>query len=593
MATNKIKRIPYGIADFGRMRRDNMYYVDKTEFIPLLEAAPYYILFIRPRRFGKSLWLSVLEHYYDVNEKEQFEELFGGTYIGEHPTEGRNSYLVMSFNFSVVNPDIRFVNESFDEYGKAVVRNFMRRYERFFDERERQEILTSSKAESQLRGIFSYAAGHGLQIYLLIDEYDNFANTILTTVGEQAYRDLTHGAGFFRYFFNLLKGATAGRMGGLARLFITGVSPITMDDVTSGFNIGRNISLDAQFNELLGFRQDQVREMLVYYRDAGTLPLDVDACMNTMQMWYNAYRFSRTADTRMFNSDMILYFIEHVTRERTQPDNLIDQNVRVDYGKLRHLVMVDQRLNGNFSQLKQIMETGETVSNVVPSFPLERLLDRENFISLLFYFGLLSFDGVEEGVPVLHIPNLTVKKLMYGYLRDGFRDVDVFRVDLFHFSGLVSKMAYRGEWQAVLDFMAEEIQNQTSVRDYLSGEKMIQGFLLAYLNVTNFFLTWSERELGKGFTDLYLEPFLARYPDMRFGYLIELKYIPRNEFSPAKLQEKVQQAEVQLRKYAGDERLRDVRQSVTLKHLVVVYNGWELVYREELSEQATPMSLNE
>ena len=402
-------------------------------------------------------------------------------------------------------------------------------------------------------------------------------------MGEQAYRDLTHGAGFFRYFFNLLKGATAGRMGGLARLFVTGVSPVTMDDVTSGFNIGRNISLDAQFNELLGFRQDQVREMLVYYRDAGTLPLDVDACMDTMQTWYNAYRFSRTADTRMFNSDMVLYFIEHVTRERAQPDNLIDQNVRVDYGKLRHLVMVDQRLNGNFSQLKQIMETGETVSEIAQSFPLERLLDRENFISLLFYFGLLSFDGVSQGLPVLRIPNLTVKKLMYGYLRDGFRDVDVFRVDLFHFSGLVSKMAYRGEWQAVFDFLAEEIQNQTSVRDYLSGEKMIQGFLLAYLNVTNFFLTWSERELGKGFTDLYLEPFLARYPDMRFGYLIELKYIPRNEFSPKKLQQKVQQAEVQLRKYAGDERLRDVRQSVTLKHLVVVYNGWELVYREELS----------
>ena len=583
MTAQKPKRIPYGVADFGRMRRDNMYYVDKTRFIPLLEEAPYYVFFIRPRRFGKSLWLSVLEHYYDVNQKDHFEELFRGTYIGDNPTPERNSYLVMIFNFAMVNPDIRLVHESFEDNGKTIAEDFLIRYEQFFDQGERQKILALPRAENQLRRIFTYAARKGLQIYLLIDEYDNFANTILTTAGEQAYRDLTHGTGFFRYFFNLLKGATSARTSGLARLFITGVSPITMDDVTSGFNIGDNVSLSTQFNGLLGFCEAEVREMLEYYRDAGALTLDVETCLDTMKAWYDGYRFSKKADTHVFNSDMVLYFLKQAMRERSLPDHLIDQNVRVDYGKLRHLITVDQRLNGNFSQLKQIMESGETVSDVVLGFPLERLLNRENFISLLFYLGLLSFDGVREGLPVLCIPNLTIKKLMYGYLREGYHDVDVFRIDLWRLANLIRGMAYRGEWQAVFDFLAEEIRKQTSVRDYLGGEKVIQGFTLAYLNVTNFFLTWSEREMGRGFADLYLEPFLARYPDMRFGYLIELKYIPRGEFNQARLREKVQKAEAQLRKYAADERIQDTFQDVTLKNLVLVYNGWELVYREELT----------
>ncbi|MCP4599059.1 MAG: AAA family ATPase, partial [Proteobacteria bacterium] len=319
---------------------------------------------------------------------------------------------------------------------------------------------------------------------------------------------------------------------------------------------------------------------------AGTLTLDVQACLDTMKAWYDGYRFSPKAGTHTFNSDMVLYFLKQAIRERSLPDNMIDQNVRIDYGKLRHLVTVDRQLNGNFSQLKQIIETGETVCDIALSFPLEQLLNRENFISLLLYLGLLSFDGISGGRPVLRIPNLTIKKLMYDYLREGFRDVDVFRMDLWHFSNLVSGMAYRGKWQALFDFLADEIQKQTSVRDYLAGEKVIQGLLLAYLNVTNFFLTWSEREMGGGFADLYLEPFLARYPDMQFGYLMELKYIPRSEFSQARLREKVQEAEEQLRKYAGDERIRDTFQNVALKKLVLVYNGWELVYREELGREA-------
>ncbi len=575
------KRIPYGVADYGRMKRDNSYYVDKTRFIPLVEASPYFLFFIRPRRFGKSLWLSVLQHYYDVNRSEEFTDLFGETYIGKTPTKERNSYLVMFLNFSLVNPDIRYVEESFAENSRSEIGAFLRRYQRFFTAEEHQDILSLTKTEDKLRQIFQYASVKGLKTYLIIDEYDNFSNNILTTAGQEAYHNLTHGSGFFRYFFNLLKGATAGQISGLTRLFIAGVSPVTMDDVSSGFNIGTNVSIDSRFNEIIGFTELEVRTMLSHYYDAGELPISVDESIELMQEWYNNYYFSKNATQPMFNSDMVLYFTLKATGEKRLPDYLIDQNVRIDYGKLRHLMTVDKRLNGNFSELKSIIDTGEVVSDIVLSFPIEQLLQRENFVSLLFYFGLLSFAGEKEGEPLLRIPNLTIKDLMYSYIREGFKDVDIFRLDIWKLSSLIRGMAYRGEWQAVFNFLVAEIKKQTSIRDYLNGEKVIQGFLLAYLNVTQFFLLWSEKEMGGGFADLYLEPFLPRYPDMQYGYLIELKYIPSKKFTDDKLQEVISTAHEQLEKYASDARIQDVTSKVPIKKLLLVYKGWELIHQEE------------
>lgn len=586
MTNQAIKRIPYAIAEYRVLREENSYYVDKTHFIPLLEAGPAYLFCIRPRRFGKTLWLTLLRAYYDVNLADQFATLFSGTYIGEHPTAERNSYLVLFLNFAMVNPDVRYVQESFEKNSHSEIESFFRRYARFFTPEEREIILAEPKTEDRLRLLFSYAAGKNLKIYFFIDEYDNFANTILTTAGQEAYHNLTHGEGFFRFFFNLLKGSTAGQGGGLRRLYITGVSPITLDDVTSGFNIGANISLDPRFNEMVGFTEAEVRALLHYYRDAGRLLLDVEECLALMRTWYDHYRFAVEAETTVFNPTLVFYFVLQAQDRTKLPLELIDQNVRIDYTKLRHLIGIDQRLNGNFSQLKEIIERGETISSINPSFPLTRLLERTNFVSLLHYFGLVTIAGVHEGEPLLRIPNRTIQDLMYGYIRDSFQDVDVFRPDLWRLLNLLRGMAYRGEWQAVFDFLAEEIQRQASIRDYLKGEKVIQGFLLAYLNLTHYFLLWSEKEMGGGFVDFYLEPFLARYPDMRFGYLIELEYIPRNDFSEARLKQEIAEAEGQLKRYAHDPRIAKVAAQVPLKKLVLVYRGWELVYREEWVDEA-------
>jgi len=451
-----LKRIPYGISDYGRMRRENGYYVDKTHYIPQIEAAPFYLFCIRPRRSGKSLLLSVLQHYYDINQAENFDFLFGETYIGQNPTSARNSYLILFFNFSMVNSAPAYVQSSFENNINNEIDDFLTRYASFFTEDEVAYISNTDDIQTRLQRIFYHATRNQLKIYLFIDEYDNFTNTILTNQGQQAYHDITRGAGFFRYFFNLLKGATGGQISGLDRLCITGVSPVTMDDVTSGFNIGNNISLNPRFNEMIGFTEDEVRAMTTYYHTGGWTQLSIDQMMNIMKAWYDNYYFSEEAETAMFNSDMTLYFLNEAQARDSLPLRLIDDNIRTDYNKLRHLMLVDshiegeKKLNGNFSLLQAIIEDSEVTSPVNPSFPLDELLNRENFISLLYYFGLLSFTGDVtndiDDIPRLQIPNRTVKDLMYGYMRSSLAAADMIKLDIRKLSTLIRDMAVHGKW---------------------------------------------------------------------------------------------------------------------------------------------------
>lgn len=416
---------------------------------------------------------------------------------------------------------------------------------------------------------------------MFIDEYDNFANNLLVREGRDKYQDLTHGGGFFRRFFSVLKEGVGRTGAGLARLFITGVSPITMDDVTSGFNIATNISLDARFNGLLGFDRSERERLFTAF---GEVYADHAAIV---EEWYDHYVFSFDASAPIANSDMLLYFLQSLCGTGKPPRELIDHNVRIDYGKLRHLVQIDRSLNGNFSRLREIIETGEQVSDIQVSFPVEALLQTESFVSLLYYLGLLTFAGEREARPLLKVPNRTIRALMYGYLRDAYREVEVFRPSVWDLANRLNAMAYRGDWAAFFDDLGTQIEAQAGVRDYLQGEKMIQGFLLAWLNLAPYFSVVSEQELGGGFADLYLAPFYARYPDMRHAYLIELKYLKRNEDSPERRRRAIAEAEAQLARYAQDSRVLAALGPATLHPLVLVYSGWELVYRAEWTGAAT------
>ncbi|OQY30300.1 MAG: hypothetical protein B6244_00115 [Candidatus Cloacimonetes bacterium 4572_55] len=575
-----MKKIPYGISSFERIATQNYYYIDKTRFIPELESIGVFLFFIRPRRFGKSSLLTLLESYYDIARKEEFDTLFRDTYIKKHPTPEKNSYLILKFNFSQVNPDPEKVEESFNEHINECIFTFDEKYRGFLGDKYFKIMDTKKSAHGKIGFLFNYMGQIGRKVYVLIDEYDHFANTILSTAGASSYHQITHGTGFLRFFFNVLKGAADTSRSSVGRLFITGVSPVTMDDVTSGFNIGLNISLYPEFNELLGFTDRDMGHIIDYFKLSAFS--DRNTLIATMKEWCGNYRFFDDADIDMYNPTMILHIVQHLKRLKKLPKNMVDHNLRIDYSKLRHLLTIDRRLNGNFARLSTIIERGGITADIADSFPVERLTHSENFISLLYYFGLLTYGGRD----ILRIPNRTVKKLMYDYLRDGYEDVDVFAVDLWELANLIRGMAYRGEWRQAFNFLADEVEKQTAIRDYLTGEKVIQTFLLAYLNVTDFYLTRTEDEFNKGFVDLYLEPFLEKYDDLKYGYLIELKYIRRGDYTDSSAKEKVEEkwieAEKQLRQYADDPRLIGDKRIQT-KYVALLFCGWELKATKEFN----------
>ena len=596
--------IPYGWADFRAIRLEHRLYVDKTRFLRPLENERFTFL-IRPRRFGKSCWISLLENYYDRKWADEFEQVFGGTDIGSKPTANRHSFVVLRFDFSVVNDAPETLEREFEDYCRLEIGEALECNSDLFAADVVRSILDHPSASGKLNALFREVRRRGARLFILIDEYDNFANTILAHHGADAYQELTHGSGFYRNFFAALKGGAGRSGGGLERLFITGVSPVTLDDVTSGFNIGKNISLRPEFNAVVGFTEDEVRGLLDTYQRAGVLDIDTDTALDVMREWYDGYRFAKNADETVYNTDMVLYFLDAAVPNKPMPDDLIDVNVRIDYGKLRHLLTVSRRmgpagqqapedapepegaankrqLNGNFDLLRHVVGEGQADADIQTSFPLERLDQRDNFLSLLHYFGLLSIRGAEAGMVRLAIPNQTVRRLLYGHLRDAYADVGVLNVDMHAFAALLHRMALHGEWQPVFDFLKDAIATHTSVRDYLDGEKVVQGFLAAYLSVSRHFLFRTEPELNKGFADIALEPMVAQYPELRHGYLIELKYIKRGDASDAKVQAVVDDAEHQLRRYLADDRLRRQYPSARFNGLVAVFHGWELSHCSEI-----------
>ena len=577
-------RIPYGWADFRAIRLEKRLYVDKTRFIHALEEERYVFL-IRPRRFGKSCWVSLLENYYDRTRADEFEAVFGGTDLGRQPTENRHRYVVLRFDFSMFDDTLETLRERFETYCALELDHALRRNRDLFPQEARQRILSPPSIDAKLAALFLYAGDQGIPLYVLIDEYDNFANTVLAQRGAEAYQSFTHGGGFYSNFFATLKAGAGRSGGGLERLFITGVSPLTMDDVTSGFNIGTNISLEPRFDQMLGFTEAEVRQLLELYRDHGVFDQEVEAALDVMREWYNGYRFSEEAEVDIYNTDMVLYYLKYAITNRGMPRELIDTNVRIDYGKLRHLLTVNRQLNGNFDLLRHIIGEQSIQSNIQLSFPLDRLDQRENFLSLLHYFGLLSIREVAHGMPRLGIPNQTVKRLMYGYLRDAYDDVGVFSVDVYTFFRLAQAMAYDGAWQPVLDFLRDALAEQTGIRDYMDGEKVVHGFVAAHLSLSQYFLLHSEYELNKGYADLYLEPFVAQYPDMQFGYVLELKYLKRSEsLDETVVADRIQEAVEQVRSYLADSSLAHRYPSVRHIGLAVVFHGWELVAYQAIDD---------
>jgi hypothetical protein len=588
-----IKEIPYGISDYELIRTENYYYVDKTPYLKYLKKAGRYLFFIRPRRFGKSLFISLIESYFDVFYKDRFEEFFKGTWIYDHPTDEKGKYLVLSFDFSGVEPDPDKMEASFLNHVQDIAVSFIEKYSDYLSATRNldyftQKIKNSGSASDVLSTLLHLCKGTRQKLYVVIDEYDNFSNTILSTVGQDAYEKLTHGPGFFRSFFNALKKGT-GRTGApVTRSFITGVSPITMDDVTSGYNIGKNVSLEPYLNRMLGFTRDDVIDMIEYYRSKGLIKHPTPYLLDIITQWYGNYQFCKNDDVKLFNPDMVLYFIDNYITGKELPDDLIDGNVKIDYEKLKHLIIVDKigeigkTFNGNFNRLKTLIEKEEISAKVEKGFPLEKLTDENNFISLLFYFGLLTIRKPELEELVLTIPNETIRRLFYGYIREGYDEIGVFSIDMHAYHQLMKTMAVKGEWKPLTDYITGRMKESMSLRDLISGEKSIQAFLNVYLGISNLYIIHSEKELNKGYADLVLVPFLARYPGIKYSYLMEIKYL-KSGAKPGDpgVQELINTAQEQLKTYSIDEKFRKDIEKTRLIKLVLIFSGHEAIYIDE------------
>ena len=588
----KIKRIPYGKSDFEAINAGNDYYIDKTMYIPKIEETPFVFL-IRPRRFGKSLFLSTLHSYYDINKKERFEEFYRDTYILENPTEERGKYMVMYFNFSIIRKTPEAVQEDFNDYCMSVIAHFVDKYEQYIPDSLIKLVHAQPTAHKKLQKLSIGLENSPVKMYILIDEYDNFTNTLLAEYGYDVYRDIARKTGYYKEFFTVLKALATGSGAGLARMFITGVSPITMDDVTSGMNIGNNISIDEELNEVMGFTEKDVEDIIDYYTSVGEFKLDKKHSMETMTKWYNGYKFAKRAEHTMYNTDMVLYYMMKSNGKKYPIDNLIDDNCKTDYGKFRHFTTINNRskvqLNGNFDVLERIMTDGYINEDLVTSFPYEQVTESDNFVSLLFYFGLITIDKVYRGKVSFKIPNETVKSFLNDFIRKGYIDAGKVQASTHELVHSFADMMWDGEWEKSIDLIAKNIYDGMTARDKIEGERYIQAYFKALLGLSNAMIVSSEKPSQDGYADIALAPFLLQYPDITYGYLIEMKYLKaKDDYNVAVEQEIIEKATAQLNKYAKDKNIHKEWQikpdgTVTLKKIMLVFRGRELILKKEIT----------
>ena len=580
------KRIPYGMMNFADVRERDCYFVDKTSFIPLIEQANCFFFFIRPRRFGKSLTLMMLQHYYDILDKDHFEQWFGDLYIGKHPTPERNSYLVISLDFASINAELNSYRASLDDYCRTMFSSFCRRYADYLPAGTWEELREIQGAVGQLSFLHQRCAECGLSVYLFIDEYDHFTNKILADSDcLNDYKSETHGTGYLRTFFDAIK---TGTKGAIKRVFITGVSPVTMDDVTSGFNIGTNYSLSPEFNELTGFTEEEVRAMLDYYAEAcaGTPSAfhhTTDQLIEKMKPWYDNYCFAKQnyGRTTMYNSTMVLYFLDNYIRNGGQlPDKMLEENIRVDYEKLRMLIRKDREFAHDASIIQTIVEQGYITGDLKTGFPAEKITNPDNFVSLLYYFGMLTIDGTVRGKTRLSIPNLVVREQLYTYLLDAYRDNHL-SYETRHLSDLEEGLAYDGHWKEYFGYIAECLHRFASQRNKQKGESFVHGFTLALTALNSYYRPVSEQDTQAGYVDLFLMPRIEVYPDMEHSYIIELKYAKRKD-SEAVVQQLRKEAIDQALAYAATETVQHSLGTTTLHRIVVVYHGMEMAVCEEV-----------
>jgi hypothetical protein len=521
METTLFKRLPYGNSDFKDIITQNYAYIDKTRFIEDLEKeSNRNHFFIRPRKFGKSLFLTTLMNYYDIDRKDEFELLFGNLYIGKHPTPERNTYAILEFDFSGLNTsDEKSFKESFSEKVQQSVQLFLERYKQIIPKSEYliQQIDEKKAPNIGVLGIaFNAALIEKIKIYLIIDEYDHFANDLIsmgTSEGENFYNKMVTANGLVRDFYERIKEATKSSI--VYRTFITGISPVMLDDLTSGYNIAEILTLNPAYNEMLGFTQSEVETLM---KETGVEPelINVD-----MEAYYNGYLFHEDGKNTVYNPAMILYFFKQIRKERKPPKNILDLNLRTDYGRLKRLTQNEK----NCETLLKIMKDGTIVSEIMEKFSIDMLNDESYFISLLFYMGMLTIHEPYLMKVSLRIPNYSIKTLYWEYLIKQIAETSSeINISSQRLDEAIHAMGMKGDVQQFISYISENVFSKLSDYDLQRfDEKYIQIMMLAYLFMSKIYIPMSEFETVPGRSDIFLQknPLL---PKIKYEWLFEIKY---------------------------------------------------------------------
>ena len=576
------RKLPYGMTNFETIRLENYYYVDKTSFIPEIESANRFFFYIRPRRFGKTLHMAMLRHYYDIAMQDRFEALFKGLYIYDHPTPERNSYLVLWISFASMSGSIEGYVDRMNDVCRGKIDSFCDTYARFLLPGTKEYVMEARDAATMLSRLCEMLSKAGRKMYLFIDEYDHFTNSILSDpAGMDNYKAQTHGNGALRSFYDAIKDGTTNAIG---RVYITGVSPVTMDDLTSGFNIGTNYTDAPEFNGMIGFSEPEVREMLGYYSAFKTFNHSVDGLLDIMRPWYDNYCFSPRCigEPTLFNSDMVLYFLDQYLRYGCQPPmNMIDDNIRTDYSKIRMLIRRDKEFAHDASILQKIVEDGGITGSLKRSFPSETVTDPDNFLSLLYYFGMLTLDSSDLDETRFKIPNQVVREQIYTYILRTYNDVNL-TYESYELTQLIRGFR-NGDWRPYFDYIADCLKRYSSHRDKQKGEAYVHGFTLAMVAQNRYYIPISEAETGvsTGYADIYLQPLLGIFPQLEHSYIVELKYAKGSD-PESRVQQLRREAIDQANRYAASDLVQTTKGHTTLHKLIAVYHGMEMAVCEEV-----------
>ena len=560
-----LKKIPYGISDYKTIVDGNYLYVDKTRHIDILEnSGEPFIFFMRPRRFGKSLFISLLDYYYDVDNKKYFEKLFGHTFIGENPTANKNSFYILRFNFSGINTSTReSLLDGFNSKVLSGLKAFTSRYGISVDfgkEKMPSDIFTAflTDVEKKING----------SIYVLIDEYDHFANELLSFQVD-LFEETISKTGFVRKWYEVLKAGTDNGL--IQRIFATGVSPVTLDGLTSGFNISKNKTMDVRFNECLGFTEKEVEWVL---KESLGENIDIEKEMPTLKQYYNGYLFSEDAQNRIFNSDMILYFASEFKVTNRSPKQLIDTNIASDYKKISQLFTLKNK-EQNFEVLKEVIQNIPQTTLITPEFSLAKRFNKDDFNSLLFYLGFLTIQKARLTSVELGVPNYVVKELYFDFFADVLRETGKYDIDVSDIRNSIEDIALDGDTKKFMEIVSNTLGNLSN-RDFMNfDEKYIKLVMVTYFMMSRIYYVNSEDERNRGYVDIALLP----RPGVKTPYnaIFEVKYIKKSEYSEKVLEEKKAEAKKELLKYKADEGFSEME---NLLKIIVVFCNDKLVYEE-------------